>query len=71
MKKEKHWRSITKYGTKKELRFATETLIAYGADWKWIKIRDKFGVGIPKEEYDRIDQKYMQLYYGHKKEKNA
>ena len=64
---EKHWRSITNPGTKEELRFATETLGEYGEGWEWMnktalrarnKLIPQFAVGIPKNEYNRIEKKY-------------
>ena len=66
-KHQKHWRSITNPGTKEELRFATKTLGEYGEGWEWMnkpplrfmkKLIPQFAVGIPRNEYNRIDKKY-------------
>lgn len=56
--KSKRWVAITEAGTKQKLNFATETLGKRGIDWEWMPSGSRWRVGIPEEEYDRIETKY-------------
>ena len=70
---EKEWEAITVFGTKSELKFATETLGVYGIDWIWKpqKSGNRCQVAIPKEEYDAIDKKWEEVYRSLKKPESA